>query len=512
MDVAEKSESKNTEDLDYGNIPPIDESAVPEAPYENPPVALVLTPTRELAIQVANHIKAVAKYCDVNVVTVVGGMAQEKQIRMLRRKPEVIIATPGRLWELMKVEDHLDAISYCDMLVIDETDRMIERGHFEELSSIIHHMNKEEKKRQTLIFSATMTFVHAGPQRSIKKRVAMTVDLKLDKLIKEVGLSKKPAIVDLSRKEGTAEKVVETRLNCALEEKDLYLFYFLKQYPGRTIVFCNSINCIRRLISLFTMLQCAPLPLHAAMQQRQRLKNVDRFTSRESSLLIASDVAARGLDIPNIQHVVHYQVPRTSENYIHRSGRTARADKQGVSVMLVSPAEMTMYQRICHNLNKSEHLPLFPVETKYLPGVKRRVQLAQDIESAEHRMKKEFRYLDWFETQAKEADLDFDLAENHLAAEDEEGATSKRKKKKENQEEEEKNNDGRRRKNQMERELGSMKSELANLLSKQIFPTGFSGRYLTKEGALNVPSLVMNAAPPGEDGNNNSSNSNSAVE
>ena len=76
-----------------------------------------------------------------------------------------------------------------------------------------------------------------------------------------------------------------------------------------------------------------------------------------------------------------------------------------------------MYQRICHNLNKSEHLPLFPVETKYLPGVKRRVQLAQDVESAEYRMKKEFRYLDWFENQAKEADLDFDLAENHLAAE-----------------------------------------------------------------------------------------------
>ena len=101
-----------------------------------------------------------------------------------------------------------------------------------------------------------------------------------------------------------------SRLNCALEEKDLYLFYFLKQYPGRTIVFCNSINCIRRIVSLFVMLQCAPLPLHASMAQRQRLKNVERFAAKENSLLIASDVAARGLDIPNIQHVVHYQVER----------------------------------------------------------------------------------------------------------------------------------------------------------------------------------------------------------
>lgn len=131
------------------------------------------------------------------------------------------------------------------------------------------------------------------------------------------------------------------------------------------------------------------------------------------------------------------------------------------------------------------------METKYLPGVKRRVQLAQDVESAEYRMKKEFRYLDWFENQAKEADLDFDLAENHLAAEDD-SEVSKKKKKRANQEEEEKQNDGRRRKNQMERELGSMKSELKTLLSKPIFPTGFSGRYLTKEGALNVPSLLVN--------------------
>ena len=88
----------------------------------------------------------------------------------------------------------------------------------------------------------------------------------------------------------------------------MYLFYFLKQYPGRTIVFCNSINCIRRLISLFTMLRMTPLPLHASMAQRQRLKNVERFAAKDDALLVASDVAARGLDIPNIQHVVHYQV------------------------------------------------------------------------------------------------------------------------------------------------------------------------------------------------------------
>lgn len=111
----------------------------------------------------------------------------------------------------------------------------------------------------------------------------------------------------------TAETLTEARIICAFEEKDIYLYYFIYLHKGRTLIFCNSISCVRRLAQLLTLLQCRPLPFHANMKQRQRLKNLDRFREDPCGLLLATDVAARGLDIPDVQHVVHYQVPCTSE-------------------------------------------------------------------------------------------------------------------------------------------------------------------------------------------------------
>jgi ATP-dependent RNA helicase DDX24/MAK5 len=112
---------------------------------------------------------------------------------------------------------------------------------------------------------------------------------------------------------GTAGTLTEARIICALEEKDFYLYYFIQRHQGRTLIFCNSISCVRRLAQLLTLLRCRPLPLHANMMQRQRLKNLDRFREDPCGLLLATDVAARGLDIPGVQHVIHYQIPRTSE-------------------------------------------------------------------------------------------------------------------------------------------------------------------------------------------------------
>lgn len=106
----------------------------------------------------------------------------------------------------------------------------------------------------------------------------------------------------------TAHTLTECRLICPLDHKDYYLYYFIQKHPGRTIVFCNSIDCVKRLATLFGLLQCNPLPLHANMIQKQRLKNLERFTADPCGLLIATDVAARGLDIPNVEHVIHYQV------------------------------------------------------------------------------------------------------------------------------------------------------------------------------------------------------------
>eukprot|EP00057_Strongylocentrotus_purpuratus_P026495 XP_011680969.1 PREDICTED: ATP-dependent RNA helicase DDX24 [Strongylocentrotus purpuratus] len=317
---------------------------------------LVLTPTRELAVQVKNHLVAAAKKTNIKVAVVVGGMSAEKQKRVLKKRPDIIVGTPGRLWELYQLgEPHLASLPDVKCLIIDEADRMVEKGHYAELSEILDILNTSEQRssRQTFVFSATLSLIHLGPLRkSLKKAYKQDKKDKLDSVMAKIGIKEDAEVVDLTKREGTASSLLESKIVCAVEEKDIYLFYFLRQYPGRTLVFTNSIDCIRRLASILTLLDCKPLPLHSSMHQKQRLKNLERFTGNPKGLLLATDVAARGLDIPDIEHVIHYQVPRTSESYVHRSGRTARQAKVGLSVTLVSPNEMNFYRRLCKTLNR----------------------------------------------------------------------------------------------------------------------------------------------------------------
>uniref|UniRef100_A0ACB8G612 Uncharacterized protein n=1 Tax=Sphaerodactylus townsendi TaxID=933632 RepID=A0ACB8G612_9SAUR len=252
----------------------------------NPLLGLVLTPTRELAVQVKHHIDAVAKYTGIKSALVVGGMASQKQQRILKRKPEIIVATPGRLWELIQERHpHLSSFRRLRCLVIDEADRMVEKGHFLELSQLLEMLNESHynPKRQIFVFSATLTLIHQTPTRILRKKKAVKIDrkTKLDMLMQKVGIKNKPKVIDLTRKEATVETLTETRIHCNVEEKDYYLYYFLLQYPGRTMVFANSIDCIKRLTALLTILDCNPLPLHANMHQKQRLKNLERFAERD---------------------------------------------------------------------------------------------------------------------------------------------------------------------------------------------------------------------------------------
>ncbi|KAK3091430.1 hypothetical protein FSP39_019832 [Pinctada imbricata] len=431
------------------------------------PLALILEPTRELAIQVKNHLVAAAKYCDIKIATVVGGMSIEKQKRVLKKNPEILVATPGRLWELIEQEyEYLSNVKLVQNLVIDEADRMIEKGHFEELTKLLNYIYKKEDtsvRRQSFVFSATLTMVHSGPQRHILKKTKLTEEKKLELLMKRIKLRGKPKVIDLTKKTGTVETLTEARINCTLDEKDVYLYYFLLQHPGRTLVFANSKDCIRRMISVLTLLKTNPLPLHADMHQRQRLKNLDRFTANPRGLLIASDVAARGLDIPDVQHVIHYQVPGTVENYVHRSGRTARAMKEGLSVMLVGPDDVKNYRKIIHNLNKSEDLPLFPIDQKILPSVKKRVSLTRQIDTASYRFQKKKRENEWFEKAAKEMDMEFDedLLLNDLGDSSEQA--------------------------QHKQYVKHLKAELDILLRQSIVPKTFSGKYITRTGKLLLP-------------------------
>lgn len=332
-----------------------------------PLYALILTPTRELAVQVKDHLTAICKYTDIRVAAIFGGLAAVKQERVLSKCPEIVVATPGRLWELLNEGNpHLNKMQNINFLVVDETDRMIEKGHFEELRLIIDRLNGDSIKkaqRQNFIFSATLTLIHELPQylklKNINRKRKLkpeTTDQKVNALIDYFDIQQ-PKIVDITRNDqntiGIAKKITECRISCAHDQKDLHLYYFLQKHPGRSIVFCNSIECVRRLAKLFAILKCEPLALHAKMAQRARLKSLERFTKNPTGLLIATDVAARGLDIPNVEHVIHYQVPRTSENYIHRSGRTARGSNEGIAILIIEPKEINDYVKLCRTLKRS---------------------------------------------------------------------------------------------------------------------------------------------------------------
>ncbi|XP_057881951.1 ATP-dependent RNA helicase DDX24 isoform X1 [Melospiza georgiana] len=445
-----------------------DETLTVGSNKNRPLLGLVLTPTRELAVQVKHHIDAVAKFTGIKTAILVGGMAAQKQERVLNRKPEIVIATPGRLWELVKERHpHLSNLRQLRCLVIDEADRMVEKGHFLELSQLLEILNDSQynPRRQTFVFSATLTLVHQTPARVLQKKNAKKMDkkTKLELLMEKVGIKGKPKVIDLTRKEATVETLTETRIHCNTNEKDYYLYYFLLQYPGRTMVFANSIDCVKRLSSLLTILNCDPLPLHANMHQKQRLKNLERFAERESCVLLTTDVAARGLDIPNVQHVIHYQVPRTSELYVHRSGRTARAAHEGLSLLLIGPEDLINFRKIYKTLDKSEELPFFPVDAKCMTSIKERMNLARQIEKAEFFNSRAKQHNSWLQqaAEALEMDLDDDMLMGKKASEQEES--------------------------QKQKMLKGMKKQLKHMLSQPLFKVLMKTKYPTQSGKLLLP-------------------------
>lgn len=445
-----------------------DETHTVGSDKNRPLLGLVLTPTRELAVQVKHHIDAVAKFTGIKTAILVGGMAAQKQERVLNRKPEIVIATPGRLWELVKERHpHLSNLRQLRCLVIDEADRMVEKGHFLELSQLLEILNDSQynPRRQTFVFSATLTLVHQTPARVLQKKNAKKMDkkTKLELLMEKVGIKGKPKVIDLTRKEATVETLTETRIHCNTNEKDYYLYYFLLQYPGRTMVFANSIDCVKRLSSLLTILNCDPLPLHANMHQKQRLKNLERFAERDSCVLLTTDVAARGLDIPNVQHVIHYQVPRTSELYVHRSGRTARAANEGLSLLLIGPEDLINFRKIYKTLEKSEELPFFPVDAKCMTSIKERMNLARQIEKAEFFNSRAKQHNSWLQqaAEALEIDLDDDMLMGRKASEQEES--------------------------QKQKMLKGMKKQLKHMLSQPLFKVLMKTKYPTQSGKLLLP-------------------------
>ncbi|KAK9709426.1 ATP-dependent RNA helicase [Basidiobolus ranarum] len=467
--------------------------------------ALILTPTRELAIQVTDHLKAIAQFAKARIISIVGGMSIQKQTRLMKATPDIIVATPGRLWELCSENDIFAAnLQKIKFLVLDEADRMLEPGHFKELSYILstisnkkkdtnHMMEGEEpsesteveeavQQKQTFIFSATISqdlqVFTRKQKRKINKR---SNDSSMQSLMNRIEFKDpEPCFIDCTSSDIMATTLIEARIDCVMKDKDVYMYYFLVRYPGRTLVFVNSIDAIRRILPFLKTLGVEAYGLHAQMQQRQRLKNIDRFKSNPKAVLIASDVAARGLDIPLVEHVLHYQLPRSGEIYVHRSGRTARAKKDGISVALVCPEELTLYKKICHVLGKQKGLSEFPVDRTLITSMRERVALAVKIDEEEHKNNKATNDSNWLKKNAEAWDIELDEE-----SQDSEGEQISKK-----------------HVSKSKAKIASWRAQLKHLLQQPILPHGSSGKYLTsgiiRDLAERLNDIGHNAILPAE--------------
>ncbi|KAH3676462.1 hypothetical protein WICPIJ_009118 [Wickerhamomyces pijperi] len=289
---------------------------------QTPYFACVLSPTRELAVQIRETFDALGSSMGLRCATIVGGMDMMDQARDLMRKPHVIIATPGRLM------DHLEntkgfSLRSLKFLVMDEADRLLDMEFGPVLDKILKVIPRE---RTTYLFSATMTS-------------------KIEKL-QRASLTN-PVRVAVSNKYATADNLIQSLMVVPEGYKNTYLVYLLNEFVGKSmIIFTRTCAHAQRTALLSRLLGFSAIPLHGQLTQSQRLGALNKFKAGERNILVATDVAARGLDIPSVDIVINYDIPTDSKAYIHRVGRTARAGRSGKSISLVTQYDLELILRI----------------------------------------------------------------------------------------------------------------------------------------------------------------------
>lgn len=383
--------------------------------------ALIVSPTRELALQIKQHIDDVALRYGIYTAGIVGGMSQQKQERVLRNSPHIVVGTPGRLWELIQSDTGLSNLKTLSFFVLDEADRMVEQGHYQELSYIIDRV-PFSGRLQTFVFSATLTMPKTVLKKKQAKQASKRAKTSVASIMKKIKFREKVKIFDLTKARKVAAKLEETVIHCSEESRMEFLYYVLATTEGRTLVFCNAISTIRSLLSILGNLGLPVSAIHAQQQQRQRLKALDSFKNGTTSILLATDVAARGLDIPGVRCVVQYQLPDTSETYVHRAGRTARAEADGLNILFVVPKNAKHFLRMRYSLKMTDELPSYPVRHALLPKLRARVNLAKKIDDITRSEKKQRAKGDWIRRNAEAAGLvveeddldDDDRAQAHL--------------------------------------------------------------------------------------------------
>ena len=339
-DVIGKSQTGSGKTIAFG-IPAI--SAIDKDMNKKYTQVLVLVPTRELAIQACSEIRRLMKYThDIKTVAVYGGQMLSKQIPLMRQGCQIVVGTPGR------VMDHIDRktlkLQNLKMIVLDEADEMLNMGFREDIEKILRSTPDE---RQTVLFSATMP-----------KEILDIVN----------NYQNAPKLIEVARKQMTVETIRQFSVECPKGKKvDALCHIMEKEQIGLGIVFCNTKKMVDMLVPMLEEKGIFARGLHGDMRQRDRDKVMKEFRRGGVQLLVATDVAARGIDVNNVDAVFNYDIPTQTEYYVHRIGRTGRAGKGGQSYTLITDKRQLMQMG---NIVRAVKAQINPYEIEELKNVK----------------------------------------------------------------------------------------------------------------------------------------------
>ncbi|KAL8860662.1 MAG: hypothetical protein Q9178_003015 [Gyalolechia marmorata] len=495
---------------------------------ESPPTALILSPTRELAHQLSKHLNALCSNVTSDapqIATITGGLAPQKQQRNLANA-DIVVGTPGRMWEIISSTNGLMPwLRQIKFLVLDEADRLLSEGHFKELEEILDTLNKTDAddqqtpsnpfpSRQTLIFSATFSPT-LNQKLSGHLKPSTTASNSLEPLLSRMNFFTAPKFIDASPKSHLPTSLNSYLLSCNALEKDLYLYaLLLTHFPtARTLVFANSIHAVRRLVPFLQNLNLQVYGLHSQMPQKARMRSVERFSAedldndssklkkaKKANILVATDVAARGLDIPSVHAVIHYHLPTAANTYVHRSGRTARQGNTGISILLCAPNEVQgtrrlvakVYAQLDNDTVKDKGLQTLELNRHIVTRLKPRTSLAKKIADVDAKKRKDVHEENWWRNAAEELgydSADFTTESSNMSGKKGRGKGKGKEKKNGRGNDDEQGTS-------TKADMAVWKSQLKGLLERRV-NVGVSERYLSG-GGIDVEALLEEGVGRGE--------------